>query len=194
MFQFIVCVIADKLKHNTFLRTLRLVSCAYKSKGIECLASALTTNSSLEELYCCCQSPCDNVIEQLAHAIRVNHTLKVLHLGSCGMTTDEGLESLAKSLQHNKSLQQLNICNLFWVPVTTHSGYYCEGYPNTITKKGVSVLTEYLKKNNSLSELILPADFKSSTTTVQEAVNKARKRNGLPFIKVTGESFSLQLV
>ena len=74
------------------------------------------------------------------------------------------------------------------------SEYRCIEYPNTITEKGVSVLTEYLKKNNSLSELILPADFESSITTVQEAVNKARKRNGLPFIKVTGESFSFQLV
>ena len=76
----------------------------------------------------------------------------------------------------------------------TRTKYKCIEYPNTITKKGVSVLTECLKKNNSLLELILPADFESSTTTVQEAVNEARKRNGLPFIKVTGESFSLQLV
>ena len=98
--------------------------------------------------------------------------------------TDEGLESLAKSLQHSKSLQQLNLCNghtkindnnivLDWIT----------SYPNTITKKGVSVLTECLKNKKSLSELILPADFESSTTTVQEAVNEARKRNGLPFIK-----------
>ena len=107
--------------------------------------------------------------------------------------TDEGLESLAGSLQHNKSLQQLNICNGFIYEYATIL-YTCERYPNTMTEKGVSVLTECLKKNNSLSELILPADFESSTTTVQEAVNEERKRNGLPFIKMTGESFSLQLV
>ena len=100
-----VCIITEKVKYNTSLRTLRLVRCGYKSKGVKHLASALTTNSSLEELYCG-KSPCDDVIEQLAHALTVNHSLKVLHLGNCGIT-DEGLDSLAKSLQHNKSLQQL---------------------------------------------------------------------------------------
>ena len=180
-----VCIIAEELKHNTSLRTLRLVGCGYKSKGVECLASALTTNSSLEVL-CCGGLPREYVIEQLAHALRVNHSLKVLHLGNCGMT-DEHLESLARSLQHNKSLQQLNISNGFMYQLVhspaTRTKYKCIEYPNTITKKGVSVLTECLKKNNSLLELILPADFESSTTTVQVAVNEARKRSGLPFIK-----------
>ena len=187
-----VCIIAEKLKHNTSLRTLRLVGCCLESKGVECLASALTTNSSLVELYCG-NTRGDDVIEQLAHAIRVNNSLKVLYLGNCGMR-DEGLESLARSLQHNKSLKQLNICNTFWSYYREGLGYWSIANPNTITKKGVSVLTKCLKKNNSLSKLILPAEFKSSTTIVQEAVNEARKKNGQPFIEVIGESFSLQLV
>ena len=56
--------------------------------------------------------------------------------------TDEGLESLAKSLQHNESLQQLNICNGFTYPLTTYSVYRCIGYLNTITEKGISVSLE----------------------------------------------------
>ena len=122
-----VCIIAEELKHNTSLRTLRLVGCGYKSKGVECLASALTTNSSLEVL-CCGGLPREYVIEQLAHALRVNHSLKVLHLGNCGMT-DEHLESLARSLQHNKSLQQLNISNGFMYQLVhspaTRTKYKC---------------------------------------------------------------------
>ena len=181
-----VCIIAAKLKYNTSIRTLRLADCGCKSKCIENLASALTINSSLEELYCV-PTPCDDVMEQLANAIGVNHSLKVLHLVDCGMT-DEGLESLAKSMEHNKSLEQLHICNCYCWILTSSSGYglMSRMYPNTITEKGISVLTKCLM-NSSLSELMLPGEFESFTTTVQEAVNDARKKNGLPFIKVTGQ-------
>ena len=102
--------------------------------------------------------------------------------------TDEGLESLAKSMEHNKSLEQLHICNCYCWILTSSSGYglMSRMYPNTITEKGISVLTKCLM-NSSLSELMLPGEFESFTTTVQEAVNDARKKNGLPFIKVTGQ-------
>ena len=61
--------------------------------------------------------------------------------------TDVGLKYLANSLQHNRSLKQLMMENIF------------PDYQNVITENGVSVFTESLKGNNSLSELILPADF-----------------------------------
>ena len=113
---------------------------------------------------------CDDGIQYLAHALRVNQGLKDLYLWSCGMT-DVGLECLAKSLQHNNILTRLDISN-------------GASSPNRLTEKIVPVLTEYLKNNHTLSELELPGNLRSSIADV-------RKTSGLPLINVIGMSVPL---
>ena len=164
----------EQLKYNTTLKTLWLQRCGLTSLSAESLAEALTTNKHLEKLLISSNPLYDDGIQQLAHALRVNQGLKSLSLGSCGMT-DVGLECLAKSLQHNNVLNDLYVWNLKDVD-----------NPNRITEKIVPVLTECLQNNHTLTDLELPKNLKSSTTSIEEAVNDVRKRSGLPLIKVTG--------
>ena len=162
----------EQLKYNTTLKILRLQECGLTSLSAESLAEVLTTNKHLETLIISDNPLCDDGIQHLAHALRVNQGLKTLFLVSCGMT-DVGLECLAKSLQHNNVLTLLHVWNL-------------RNNPNRITEKMVPVLTECLQNNHSLTELELPENLESSTTSIEEAVNDVRKRSGLPLIEVTG--------
>ena len=164
----------EQLKYNTTLKTLRLQGCGLTSLSAESLAEALTTNKHLEVLSISVNALCDDGIQHLAHALRVNQGLKTLLLMNCGMT-DVGLECLAKSLQHNNVLTQLHVWN-----------FGGEDNPNRVTEKIVPVLTECLQNNHTLTELVLPTNLRSSTTSIEEAVNDVRKRSGLPLIKVTG--------
>ena len=164
----------EQLKYNTTLKTLQLLGCGLTTLSAESLAEALTTNKHLEVLHISNNALCDDGIQHLAHALRVNKGLKTLLLMSCGMT-DVGLECLAKSLQHNV-LNKLYAWN--------HYGH--QNNPNRITEKIVPVLTECLQNNHTLTKLELPENLKSSTTSIEEAVNDVRKRSGLPLIKVTG--------
>ena len=164
----------EQLKYNTTLKTLWLQECGLTSLSAESLAEALTTNKHLEELIIPDNALCDNGIQHLAHALRVNQGLKELSLENCGMT-DVGLECLAKSLQHNNVLTELLLWNLSISRV-----------PNSITEKIVPVLTECLQNNHTLTKLVLPKNLKSSTTSIEEAVNDVRKRSGLPLIEVIG--------
>ena len=165
----------EQLKYNTTLKTLELQGCGLTTLSVESLAEALTTNKHLEELCISDNALCDDSIQHLAHALRVNQGLKELDLVSCGMI-DVGLECLAKSLQHNNVLIQLHVWNI----------YNIENDANRITEKIVSVLTECLQNNHTLTELKLPKNLKSSTTSIEEAVNGVRKRSGLPLIEVKG--------
>ena len=163
----------EQLKYNTTLKTLWLQGCGLTSLSAKSLAEALTTNKYLENLSVGDNALCDDGIQHLAHALRVNQGLKEIYLESCGMT-DVGLECLAKFLQDNNVLNQLDVFN-----------FDDENNPNRITEKIVPVLTECLQNNHTLTELKLPLNLESSTTSI-EAVNDVRKRSGLPLIKVKG--------
>ena len=162
----------EQLKYNTTLKTIWLQGCGLTTLSAKSLAEALTTNKHLEKLNITNNALCDDGIQHLAHALRVNQGLKELSVVSCGMT-DVGLECLAKSLQHN-ILNELQVWNI------------TEKNPNRITEKIVPVLTECLKNNHTLTELELLKNLESSTTSIEEAVNDVRTRNGLPLIKVIG--------
>ena len=171
--------LAEQLKNNTTLKQLWLHRCGLNSQSAESLAEALTTNKHLELLSVSDNALCDDGIQHLAHALRVNQGLKVMYLLSCGMT-DVGLECLAKSLQHNNVLTRLYVCNV--------SG---ANYPNRLTERIVPVLTECLQNNHTLTGLVLPRNLKSSTASIEKAINDVRKRSGLPLIKVIGMSVPL---
>ena len=170
--------LSKQLKNNTTLKQLQLRGCCLNSQSAESLAEALTTNKYLELLNVDENVLCDDGVQHFAHALRVNQGLKHLYLWSCGMT-DVGLEYLAKSLQHNNVLTILDISN----------GY--ANNPNRLTEKIVPVLTECLQNNHILTELVLPKNLRSSTASIEKAVNDVRKRSGLPLIEVLGMSVPL---
>ena len=169
--------LAKQLKNNTTLKQLRLYSCGLNSQSAGSLAEALTTNKHLELLNISDNALFDDGIQHLAHALRVNQGLRYLYLDKCCMT-DVGLEYLAESLQHNNVLTGLDIGNST-VPTN---------YLNRLTEKIVPVLTECLKKNHTLTWLELPGSLRSSTASIEKAVNDVRKRSGLPHITVSGMS------
>ncbi len=85
----------------------------------------------------------------------------MLDLYNCGIG-DEGVKSLGEALVENDSLKELRLLD-----------------NDSISERGLSVLTECLKANRGLVELWLP---KSAGT--QETVNVVRRRNGTPLITV----------
>ena len=171
--------LTEQLKNNTTLKVLWLVKCGLNSQSTLSLAEALIANKHLEVLSISNNALCDDGIQHLAHALRVNQGLKELHLDSCGMT-DVGLECLAKSLQHN------NVLTILY----TYT-YNLDENPNEITEKIIPVFTKYLQNNHTLTELELPSNLKSSTNSIEKAVNDVRKRSELPLIEVSGMSMLL---
>ena len=175
-----VCdMFAEQLKNNATLRTLLMQDCGLNSLSAKNLAEALTTNKHLEKLYIGDNELCDDGIRYLADALRVNQGLKELWLASCGMT-DVGLQYLAKSLQYNSVLATLQLYNL-------------NRNRNRLTEKIVPVLTECLQNNHILTQLDLPKNLESYTTSIEKAVNDVRKRFGLLLIKVEGMSIPLNV-
>ena len=86
-----------------------------------------------------------------------------------------GLECLAKSLQQNKFLIELDLCN----------AYHAKS-PNRLTEKIIPVLTECLRNNCTLTKLELPRNLQSSNASMEEAVNDVREKSRLPLIEVKG--------
>ena len=164
----------EELKSITLLRTLRLQGCGITSYSTEGLAEALTANKHLKVLSISDNALCDDGIQHLAHALEVNEGLKTLLLLNCSIS-DEGLAHLAKSLQYNKVLNELQLWNS---SLTTN---------NMITEKVVPFLTKCLSNNCALTRLKLPGSLRSFTTSIEDAVNVARKKCRLPLIKVRGE-------
>ena len=165
---------SEQLKKNTTLKRLSLERCGLTSLNCESLAQTLTANKYLAELNISQNALDDNGIQYLAYALTDNQSLKRLDLVNCGMT-DTGLKCLAKCLQDNVVLKKLKVYS-----------YSNKDYQNKITENVVPVLTEYLQKVHTLTELCLPMSLRSSITTIEETVSNARKRNGLPFIEVLG--------
>ena len=61
--------IAEGLKKNISLKVLKLIDCGLKSKGVECLAGALTINNTLKELHIVGMS-CDDSMKAVSRCTR----------------------------------------------------------------------------------------------------------------------------
>ena len=161
--------IAEGLKLNTSLRTLSLSHCVISAEGAKFISGALEINTSLKVIGLGVNELGDTGVGYLANAVKKNDSLKELYLRDCGMT-DRGLELLAVALTVNKSLEVLELCS-----------------NDSISVGGLSVFTEHLKSNIGLVKLHLPKRLESASI-LQDTVNEARRRSGLPLIKVYCES------
>ena len=170
--------IAEKLKSNTSLTELQLYTCGLTAEGVSYIAEAIEVNKSLKLLNLGGNGICDEGIESLAGALTVNCSLESLELSSCGMT-DKGLEHITMSLQHNEGLKELKMYN-----------FQNQKHLNRITgsKDAIKHLTDTLKKRSTLQTLLLPAEFESSISMIEEAINEMRKQSGImSIIKIDGE-------
>ena len=108
-------------------------------------------------------------MSHVAEALKQNKQLKELWISQCGMT-DIGTASLASALTVNNSLQML------------HMGV---GKKRALTEKGLSTIVHSLANNLGFFKLAIPGDIGSATADrLSQEVNEARKRNGLPLIKI----------
>ena len=174
--------IAEKLKTNTSLTELQLYTCGLTAKGVGYVAKALAINNCLEILNLGGNEIKDEGVNHLASALRINHRLKSLELSSCGMT-DKGLKHITDSLQHNESLEELKLYN-----------FQNQKQLNDITATGPAIdgLFNTIGKRSTLRSLVLPKEFESSLSDIQESINEDRKFHNLAgLMKVEGKSLSL---
>ena len=166
--------IAEGLKLNTSLKTLRLSLCGISAVGAMLISGALRINTSLKVIDLARNELGDTGVGYLANALKQNDSLKELHLRDCGMT-DRGLELLAIALTVNKLLEVLDLWS-----------------NKSISVGGVAILSNYLRRNIELVELYLPNQLKSASWLL-DTVNEARRRSGLRPIEVKCESPEYQL-
>lgn len=126
------------------------------------IAAVLKVNKSLITLNLGGNALCDEGIKNLADALKVNHSLKSLNVSSCGMT-DIGLQHIAFSLMQNSALTKVELYNFQNQPNL-----------NEFTESGIKHLTNCLRNNSTLLNLVLPADFDSFISDLQEAINEVR--------------------
>jgi ribonuclease inhibitor len=165
-------LISEAVRETATLKTLIMGSCGITSRGAEDLSRALAQNSSLEKLDIGSNNLGDEGISHVAEALKQNKQLKELWISECGMT-DKGAASLASALTINSSLKIL------------HMGGLIQG---ALTEDGLSTIAHSLLNKSLLAKLVIPYSFSSATADcLSLEANEARKRNGLPPIKIEGE-------
>ncbi len=162
--------IADALITNSSLVELKLWCCSVKviEENGPVLREMLQRNSTLEVLDLSFNHEVfDTGAVFIAQGLKQNSSLRVLNLDRCCIG-DEGVKSLGEALVKNDSLKKLSL----WAN-------------NDISEQGLSVLTEGLKANRGLVDLLLPLQFRSAYTCTQDTVNVVRRTNGTPLITIT---------
>jgi Ran GTPase-activating protein (RanGAP) involved in mRNA processing and transport len=165
-------LISEAIRETATLKTLTLCNCSITSRGAEDLSRVLAQNSSLEKLDIGGNNLGDEGISHVAEALKQNKQLKELWIGGSAGMTDKGAASLASALTVNNSLKVL------------HMG----GTKRALTKDGLSMIAYSLVNKSLFAKVVIPYSFGSAIAdSLCRKVNEARKRNGLPSIKIEGE-------
>jgi Ran GTPase-activating protein (RanGAP) involved in mRNA processing and transport len=129
--------VANKLKYNTTLQTIKLGG---EDAGINCqiLIEVLKTNKSITSIDLSENDINAEIAEGLANMLKMNNTIKTFHLGD-NPITNTGAKHIGKMLEINKTLESLNLRFI------------------GIDLEGFEILIEALMFNTTLVELI--ADF-----------------------------------
>ena len=159
--------ISKAVRETATLKTLILYHCGITSRGAEDLSRALAQNSSLEKLDISYNILGGTGISHVAECLKQNQQLKELWINQYKIS-DEGAASLASALSVNNSLKMLHI----------------GGHKGALTEHGLSRIIPSLAKNSGFVKLAIPKDFGSAADRLCQTVNEARKRNGLPPIKL----------
>ena len=128
--------LGESLKRNKGLKTLNISYCCIDDQGMKSLASALEMNGSLEELDLSRNVAITGIGHMaLGESLKRNRGLKTLNISYCCID-DQGMKSLASSLEMNGSLEKLAL-----------SG------SRAVTGIGLIALGESLKRNRGLKRL-----------------------------------------
>ena len=162
-------LISQAVRKSATLKTLILFDCGITSRGAEELSRALAQNSSLDKLDIGGNDLGGKGISHVAEALKQNKQLKELWISNCRMT-DKGAASLASAVSVNNSLKRLHMgdCGV-----------------ETLSENGLTTIVLSLTKKPGFKKLIIPRPFDYISTA--QAVNEARKKNGLLFVQIKGE-------
>ena len=187
-------IIFDALKQNTTVSSLSIYGCGMTDVGMASLADVVRTNNALEKLNISSneideegashiaevlnstsivylwlhENPIgNNGLQTIFNALKQNKTLRNINIACCGLT-DAGVASLADALYINNTLQEL----------------YIYGH-QALTENGLTCLVEAVSRHSGLERLGLPYHLGKDRVR-KTIINEARKRNGLPDIKVEG--------
>ena len=164
-------LISEAVRETATLKILILNECGITSRGAEDLSRALAQNSSLEKLDIDDNNLGDEGISHMAEALKQNKQLKELWIGGCGMT-DKGATSLASALTINNSLEMLHI----------------GGIKRALTENRLLAIAHSLANISWFMKLVIPYNFPPVIADrLCQELSEARKRNGLPPIKIYGE-------
>ncbi len=187
--------IAWLLRNSSIVQKLEVWVNSIGGSGLQSIADALITNSSLVELRLkrCSVEITEENGPVLREMLWTNSTLEVLDLSLNQKVFDTGAFFIAQGLKQNSSLRVLNFsyCGISDEGVKSLGEALVEndslkqlwlGANSGISERRLSVLTECLKANRGLVDLGLPLRFISADT--QETVNVVRRRNETPLITV----------
>ena len=187
-------IIFDALKQNTTVSSLSIYGCGMTDIGMASLADVVHTNNALEKLDISSneideegashiaevlnstsilylwlhENPIgNNGLQTIFNALKRNKTLRNINIACCGLT-DAGVASLADALYINNTLQEL----------------YIYGH-QALTENGLTCLVEAVSRHSGLERLGLPYHLGKDRVR-KTIINEARKRNGLPDIRVEG--------
>jgi Ran GTPase-activating protein (RanGAP) involved in mRNA processing and transport len=131
------CIIADILKINKSLNKLDLSSNTISSMGVEALTHGLQYNKSLKDLRLSHSEISFLGIKSIALTLQQGNSY-LTHIDlSYGMICDDGAREIAKMLEFNKILKNLDL------------------YENRITSTGIITIAFALRRNDYLTELNL---------------------------------------
>ena len=137
--------LAHGLSHNCSVKTLDLTGNHVGDEGATALGQTFLENKTLTrmELGNCGVTTTGGTA--LATSLLANTTLEMLDISYNALGGGEAIETFAKVLQQNKTLEELNIND------------------NTLSQSDVSTLVSALGHNQTLEELWLPEEFRVET-------------------------------
>jgi Ran GTPase-activating protein (RanGAP) involved in mRNA processing and transport len=143
---------------------MQLLKNEIHEEGASHIAELLNSTSIVSKLWLDDNPIGDKGLQTIFDALKQNKTLKFLSVSDCGMT-DTGVASLADALHTNNTLETIYINGNF-----------------AITEYGLTRLVEAISRHSGLKDLHIP--LRLGVDKVSKIINEARRRNGLPDIKV----------
>ena len=188
--------LGESLKRNRGLKTLNISYCCIDDQGVKSLASALETNSLLEELDLSENHAVTGIgLMSLGESLKGNRGLKTLNISCCGIDY-QGMKSLASALEMNGSLEELDLSENRAVTGIGHMALGESLKRNRglktlnishccIDDQGMKSLASALEMNGSLEELNLRGN-RAITGIGHLALGESLKRNrGLKTLNIS---------
>lgn len=157
-------ILADILKNNTTLVSLKLYHTELGDEGIKLLSKALKDNKSLERVELQGANLRSAGIKDFFEVLKNTKNLRVLDLGM-NWLDDEACKTLAEILTHNDDIRELNLYDThvsnkgvmcLWDSLKTKKNFTTFSLRNNrISDKAVSYICKDLKTNNTLTTLDL---------------------------------------